>query len=224
MTNREKAILIKEFLDAEYGQVQTFLDFDRSKPWQFLICVMLSAQATDKSVNKVTPELFKAYPTIDALADADPKDIERITRSVGLAHTKSKNIVKTAKTIRDDLHGSIPMERDRLTKLPGVGFKTAGVYLGEIYDYPYIPVDTHVERVSRTLGLVTNNQDRPSIERTLEKAFKGLGNMINTHRQLILFGRNICRPGTTKKQAWAYILGRSEDLKSEEDEDDSESI
>ena len=208
MTNREKAIRIKAFLDAEYGHVATFLSFAKDQPWQFLFCVMLSAQATDRSVNQVTPALFQAYPTLASLAAADPSDIERIVHSVGLAPTKSKNMVRTARILIEQYGGQIPLDRKRLTALPGVGYKTAGVFLGEIYDFPYIPVDTHVERVAQTLGLVRKNLDRVAIEASLERSFKGLGNPINTHRQLILFGRTFCRPGVTREQCWAHIDSR----------------
>lgn len=211
MTNREKAILIKRFLDAEYGQVQTFLHFQKDQPWQFLLSVMLSAQATDRSVNQVTPHLFAAYPTLEVLALADPLDVERIVHSVGLAPTKSKNLVRTAKILVSEYGGQIPRDREKLTALPGVGYKTAGVFLGEIYDFPYIPVDTHVERVARTLGLVRKDLDRVQIEASLERSFEGLGNLINTHRQLILFGRTFCRPGVTREQCWSYIRRRLEE-------------
>ena len=208
MTNREKAELVAAFLQKEFGQVATFLSFDREKPWQFLFCVMLSAQATDRSVNRVTPTLFARFPTIQSLAEADPREIEAIVRPVGLAPTKSKNIVAAARSITGPLHGDIPLDRKKLTELPGVGYKTAGVFLGEIYDFPYIPVDTHVERVSRTLGLVRRNLDRVQIEASLERSFKGLGEPINIHRQLILFGRTYCRPSITGQQAWDYIRAK----------------
>lgn len=176
---------------------------------------MLSAQSTDVSVNAVSPSLFASYPTLESLAEADPSDVERIVRPVGLAPTKSKHIVQTAGIITGELGGVIPLDRKRLTELPGVGYKTAGVFLGEIYGFPYIPVDTHVERVSKTLGFIRGNPDRKHIEATLERAFEGLGEMINIHKQLILFGRRFCRPGVTSQQAWDYIDQMTEELEKE---------
>ena len=213
MTNRERAKRVKEFLDLAYGKVQVFLNFDHSKPWQFLICVMLSAQSTDASVNQVTPLLFERYPTLEDLASASPADIERIVKRVGLAPTKSRHIVETARIITRELGGEIPLDRKKLTELPGVGHKTAGVFLGELYGFSYLPVDTHVERVAKTLEFVRGNPDRKHIEETLERAFKGLGEMIDTHKQLILFGRTFLRPGVTSKEAWDYIDRRTEELK-----------
>lgn len=206
MTRLEKAKLLKAYWDREYGPLKTFLHYEEAKPWELLFAIMLSAQATDISVNKVTPLLFKAYPSMEDLAEADPKDVEAIVRPVGLAPTKSKAIVKTASILVHDFQGDIPKDRKLLMTLPGVGYKTAGVYLGERYDFPYLPVDTHVTRVSHKMGLVPERvKDPKAIEEKLEALFKGLGNLMATHRQMILFGRRECHPKTDPKALWAKV-------------------
>lgn len=210
MTKRDKAIKVKAFLDKEYGQIPTYLHYDKAKPFELLFCIMLSAQTTDIAVNRVTPILFSKYQTLESLASADTKDVESIIRPVGLAPTKAKHLVETAKKLVTDFKGQIPKDRKVLMSLPGVGYKTAGVYLGELYDFPYIPVDTHVAVVAQKLGFVPKNTSPEKIEKTLEKYFQGLGDLMNTHRQLIMFGRKVCHPATPSKQCWDVIEGRKQ--------------
>lgn len=190
MTRKEKAKEVKEFLDNRFGQVECFLK--HKEDWEFLFCVMLSAQATDKSVNNVTPVLFKKYPSVQALAEAKYEDVLAIIKPVGLAPTKAKHVIETANILIDQYDGILPKDREALMKLPGVGYKTSGVVLGELYDFPYLPVDTHVERVSKLLGLVDKRLTPKEIEPKLESLFKDY-NLINTHRQLILLGRTILK-------------------------------
>lgn len=209
MTKRDKAIKVKAFLDREYGLIATYLHYDRSKPYQLLFCIMLSAQTTDGAVNKVTPILFARYQTLKDLAKANEREVEAIIRPVGLAPTKARHLVKAAQMVLTDFKGQLPKDRKALMALPGVGYKTAGVYLGERYDFPYIPVDTHVAVVAQKLGFVAKGTSPERIERTLEKCFGGLGDLMNTHRQLIMFGRKVCHPSTTPKHCWDVIEGRS---------------
>lgn len=190
MTRKEKAKEVKEYLDTTFGNVKCFLD--HREDWQFLFCVMLSAQATDKSVNKVTPILFEKYPSIRDLARADYETVLSIIKPVGLAPTKAKHVLQTASIIVKDYDGILPRDRSILMELPGVGYKTSGVVLGELYDFPYLPVDTHVERVSKLLELVDKKLTPKQIEPKLEDLFKGY-NLINTHKQLILLGRTILK-------------------------------
>lgn len=205
-SKRDKAILVKKFLDLEYGKVETFLKYDKTKPWQLLLCVILSAQATDQSVNKVTPLLFEKYPTLQDLSKADYSQVESLIKSIGLAKNKAKFIIQTSSLLLNKYHNEIPLDRQELMTLPGVGYKTSGVVLGELYDFPYIPVDTHVETVAIKLGFVKQGTNVKQIEKELEKDFKGLGDLINTHKQLILFGRRVCRPSTDPKVCWDYIF------------------
>lgn len=201
-SNRAKALRVKAFLDREYGPVKTFLHY--REPWQLLFAVMLSAQATDVSVNKVTPLLFAEYPTLEKLAAADPAKVLAIIRPVGLAPTKSRHVVAAAKMLCTDFAGELPKDRGALMKLPGVGYKTAGVVLGELYGFPFIPVDTHVKTVACKLGFVAKNTTPEKTEAVLEKAFAGF-DLMNTHRQLILFGRRVCRPNTPAAHCWQVI-------------------
>lgn len=188
MTRKEKAEQVQAFLDERFGKVPCFLH--HRNDCEFLIAVMLSAQATDASVNAVTPSLFSQYPSLLALSRAPVEEIEAIVRPVGLAHTKSRNVKRTAGILLREYGGEIPRDREKLMSLPGVGYKTSGVVLGELYNFPYLPVDTHVERVSKLLGLVDGKLPPEKIEPKLEKLFSSAC-LINTHKQLILLGRTI---------------------------------
>lgn len=196
MTKKEKAIEVKKFLDDRFGLVKCFLN--HNSDYEFLIAVILSAQATDVSVNKVTPILFNKYKSLNELSKANILELTNIIKPVGLANTKAKHIIQTADILMTKYDSIIPKNRDELMKLPGVGYKTSGVVLGELYDYPYLPVDTHVERVSKWLSLVNKNATPIQIEKELEKLFKDY-NLINTHRQLIMLGRTIL---TAKNPKW----------------------
>lgn len=199
MTKRAKAEELKIFLDDRFGNVPYFLN--HSDDWQFLIAVILSAQATDNSVNAVTPLLFEKYPSLDDLSRADEKEVIEIIKPVGLSKAKAGYIKKTAGILMNELNGLIPKDRKKLMTLPGVGYKTSGVVLGELYGFPYLPVDTHVERVSKWLGLVDNDMKSKAIEEELERLFKGY-DLINTHKQLILLGRTILK---AKNPKWELL-------------------
>lgn len=142
---------IFDFLDQRFPNAHCELNY--SKDYELLIAVVLSAQATDKSVNLVTKNLFSSYPTLLSLANAKVEDIEKIIHSVGLSRTKSKNVVLLANELVDRFDGKVPSDRKDLMSLPGVGRKTANVVRIEYFKIPEIPVDTHVERVSKRLGL-----------------------------------------------------------------------
>lgn len=204
MSIKQKALRLKTFLDLEYGEIPCYLNYDKNNSWQLLFCIMLSAQTTDKAVNSVTPLLFERYPSVEALSKADPEEMETIIHPVGLAKTKAKHIVEASKELMEN-GGFVPTTRDRLMQLPGVGIKTAGVYLGELFDAPYIPVDTHVSRVSQILGLVPYESSPLKIESTLERLYKDFDHKINIHKQIIKLGREVIHPRMTNKEAWAYI-------------------
>ena len=125
----------------------------KEDPFRFLICVILSAQTTDKKVNEVSPILFGKYPDADSLSKADQKTVEEIIRPLGFYSMKAKNIIATASLIKD----GIPETMEELIKLPGVGRKTASCYLGDILGHPAIIVDTHFFRVARRLGYTDAN-------------------------------------------------------------------
>lgn len=188
MTTEEQRKIVRE-LGRLYPETKCFLD--HGKDYELLFAVILSAQATDVSVNKATKSLFKAFPTLESFAKATPETIEPYIKSVGLSKTKSRHLVDAAKKLLSEHAGELPKDRKALMSLPGVGFKTSGVVLAELYDFPYIPVDTHVHRVSQRLGLVKKGLSPEETEKALERKLEGL-HPIEFHRQLILFGRNVC--------------------------------
>lgn len=189
MTKDQKEKELVEFLSALYPQTEVFLH--STSEWTFLIAVILSAQAQDKVVNQVTPVLFRKYPDLKSLSEAGYDDVLSIIARVGLGPSKAKNIIALARILINDYKGQVPHDREELIKLPGVGWKTAGVFLGEIDGASVIPVDTHIKRISVRLGLANGKDEPDKIEKILEKHFPGK-DMMNFHRQMILFGRNIC--------------------------------
>ncbi|EMG25622.1 Endonuclease III [Streptococcus parauberis KRS-02083] len=134
-------------------------------PFQLLVAVILSAQTTDKAVNKITPLLWAKYPEIEDLASANLSDVENCLRTIGLYKNKARNIIKTAQEILDKFDGQVPKSHLELETLPGVGRKTANVVLGEIYGIPSIAVDTHVARVSKRLNISASDADVTQIEK-----------------------------------------------------------
>jgi len=166
-----------------------FLDFDN--PFQILIMTVLSAQTTDNNVNKVKPQLFSKYPDCKALAAANQEDVEEIIRSTGFYHAKAKNIIAASKMLRDDFGSEVPRTIEELTKLPGVGRKTANIVLSHAYNInDGIAVDTHVKRLAGRLGM-TESTDPVIIEQDLMKLVpKEDWWLINF--LLISHGRTVC--------------------------------
>lgn len=193
MTDKNRIKKILTILDAEYGtEVRTYLDHNSA--WQLLIATILSAQCTDARVNIVTKDLFKKYSSVKAFADADLQELEQDIHSTGFYHNKAKNIIACCRILHDKYNDKVPCDIDELTKLPGVGRKTANVIRGNIYNEPSIVVDTHVGRISRKLGL-TEETDPVKVEYDLmEKIPKDHWILWNLH--LITLGRSIC---TAKK-------------------------
>ncbi len=185
----EKIVLL---LNEAFPSTHTFPNHNANKDYEFLFAVILSAQATDASVNQATSVLFKKYPNLLDYNDKNKDGILTCVKSVGLSNTKVKHILQTASILINQYHGKLPQDREELMKLPGVGFKTSGVVLGELYDYPLIPVDTHVYRISHRMGLVSNRLDPKKTEIALEKVFKEEAN-IHLHQRLILLGRTFCK-------------------------------
>lgn len=165
-------------------------ELDYNSPFELLIATILSAQCTDKRVNIVTKELFKKYD-INSLASASKKDIEDIIRSCGSYSKKSEYIITVSKRLLIDYDGIVPNDRKYLESLPGVGRKTTNVVLKNIYNEPSIPVDTHVERVSKRLGFAGINDSVTIIEKKLMKNIpKDKWNRVS--EQILLFGRYYC--------------------------------
>ncbi|MDT2748547.1 endonuclease III [Streptococcus parauberis] len=160
-------------------------------PFQLLVAVILSAQTTDKAVNKITPLLWAKYPEIEDLASANLSDVENCLRTIGLYKNKARNIIKTAHEILDKFDGQVPKSHLELETLPGVGRKTANVVLGEIYGIPSIAVDTHVARVSKRLNISAPDADVTQIEKDLMAKIPKR-DWVVTHHRLIFFGRYHC--------------------------------
>lgn len=191
MTKHTKAIL--DLLDAEYGtEYKCYLNHENA--WQLLIATILSAQCTDARVNIVTKDLFVKYPSVEAFAHADLKELEQDIHSTGFYHHKAKNIIACCKSLMEQYNGEVPRTIEELTSLAGVGRKTANVIRGNIYHEPSIVVDTHVKRISKKLGLTT--QDDPvKIEFELMKVLpKDHWIIYNIH--IIRLGRTICKAPT----------------------------
>ncbi len=192
--NKVKPILV--LLDELYPAAQCSLDY--KDPLQLLIATILSAQCTDERVNKVTPGLFKKYPTAQAFAEAPLEDLEEAVRSTGFYRNKARNIKECCRVLHENFDGNVPADLDALVKLPGIGRKTANVVLGNAYGVPGIVVDTHVARVSQRLGL-TAQKDPDKIEQDLMDLIPRDRWVIFSH-QLILHGRNLCQARKPKTE------------------------
>lgn len=188
MTSKEEVIVSN--LSSLFPNARCSLHF--STPFQCLISVMLSAQTTDEAVNKVTPNLFLAYPTAKEMEKAPLKDIERLIHSIGLYKIKALRIINISSALEKEYSGEVPNDFEALLSLPGVGEKTAGVVLAEVYSRPAIPVDTHIKRISYRLGYSKVGDSPLDIEKNLERKFDP-SFYIPLHHQLIYFGRTICQ-------------------------------
>lgn len=160
--------------------------------YELIVAVILSAQATDVSVNKVTPLLFERYPDVSSLASGDIKEIENCIKNIGLYHNKARMIKEMAQLCNDNYHGEIPSKRKELQSLPGVGRKTANVVLSVWFNVPAIAVDTHVERVSKRLYLAKPNDSVLKVEEKLRRKIKR-SRWNRAHHLFIFFGRYFCK-------------------------------
>ncbi len=162
-------------------------------PYQLIVAVILSAQCTDERVNKVTPALFEAFPSFEALAGATPEQVYPYIRSISYPNNKARHLVGMARMVRDEYGGTLPRTINELQKLPGVGRKTAQVVASVAFDSDEaLPVDTHVYRVAHRIGLVTDEADTPlKVERQLKRILpkEAWG---EAHHLLILHGRYTC--------------------------------
>ena len=186
---------ILQALDERYG-TDYRCSLDHENAWQLLIATMLSAQCTDARVNIVTKDLFRKYPSVEAFANAELKELEQDIHSTGFYHNKAKNIIACCKELMEKYGGEVPSGIDELTGLAGVGRKTANVIRGNIFHEPSIVVDTHVKRISKKLGL-SKSDDPVKAEKELEKVLPK-DHWIIYNIQLITFGREICKAPTPK--------------------------
>lgn len=179
---------IAERLGRAYPEIKVPLR--HGNPFQLLVATILSAQCTDEAVNKVTPELFRRYPDAAALSRASTGEIEGIVRSLGLFRAKAKSLKACAIRLVEEFKGKVPSTMGELTRLAGVGRKTANVILGYAFGTPGIVVDTHCKRVSRRLGL-SQGQDPETIEKELNRLLPPPDWTAFSHR-LIVHGRRVC--------------------------------
>ena len=162
------------------------------KDYELLIAVMLSAQTTDASVNKVTPILFSKFPTLEDIANASIEELEECIKTIGMYRQKAKHLKSIAFDLVNKHGGKVPSSKEELTSLSGVGNKTANVVRAELFNIPEIAVDTHVHRVSRRLYLASINDDVNDVEKKLRKILPK-DRYIKTHHQMIHFGRYFCK-------------------------------
>ncbi len=187
-TEQARIEAVLEELEKTYPDAKT--ELSHRNPFELLISTILSAQATDKSVNAASPALFARYPDAPSMAQATPDEVEPFIRSIGLYRNKAKNCVATARALTERFGGEVPEDFDAILSLAGVGRKTASVVLANAFGRPAIAVDTHVGRLSRRLGLSSaTNPDK--VQRDLEAQFPR-DSWIFLHNALIFHGRRVC--------------------------------
>ncbi len=196
LSKKEKFEILIDFTEKKYGTQKTFLHY--TKDYELLFAIILSAQSKDDIVNKVTKQLFERYKELEDYKNADIEDIFLIIKEVGLVRQKALYIKNSATILVDKFNKQIPLDRELLTILPGVGTKVSGVFLGELYDFHFLPVDTHISRIAKKLDLVTANATPDNIEKTLLSLLPKGENSIRVHKHLISFGRDICLPNKNR--------------------------
>ena len=192
MINDNKTQLLRkihEQLYAHYGELGCPLLHD--SPFQLLVAVLLSAQCKDDRVNMVTPELFARYPDAEAMSQADVNDVGKIIQSLGLWRNKAENIVKLSVKLANEFNNQVPATMEELTSLPGIGRKSANVVLGNAFNIPGFPVDTHVQRLMKHFRLAQDGDSPEKIEdmtcKRLEPEYWS-----NFSHLLITHGRKVC--------------------------------
>lgn len=185
----DKDILLN-YLDELYPDAHCELNY--GKDYELLIAIMLSAQTTDKAVNKATAILFNKYPTLDELKNAQIEEIEKTICFLGMYKNKAKHVKGIATALVDIYHGIVPSDPEILMSLPGVGNKTKNCYLAEIHHLPLLAVDTHVQRITKRLGIAKDSDNPLQIEKKLMKYLPN-EKIIKTNHQLIWFGRYYCK-------------------------------
>src|ERR1043165_210540 len=189
MTRKERFEKVIDYFATHHPVAETELHYDN--PYQLLVAVILSAQCTDKRVNMVTPELFRAFPVPEVLAVASPEEVFGYIKSISYPNNKAKHLVGMAKMLLNDFGGVVPSRIEELVKLPGVGRKTANVIASVVYDKPAMAVDTHVFRVSARLGLTRGAKNPLQTEKQLVKHIPE-NRIATAHHWLILHGRYTC--------------------------------
>lgn len=191
MTRKERYTFLLDYFNKKMPEVTTELNF--ANAFQLLCATILSAQCTDARVNLVTPALFAHYPDAKNMAKADVEDVLEYVKSVSYPNSKARHLVEMARMLDSSYGGEMPNTIEELTKLPGVGRKTANVMLAVWFEKPAMAVDTHVFRVSHRLGLVPKTDNTPQkVETTLMKNIPA-EYASRTHHWLLLHGRYVCK-------------------------------
>jgi hypothetical protein len=193
MTKKELALAIIERLREEYPDVGCSLDYDEA--WKLLVSVRLAAQCTDARVNIVVQDLYAKYPDVEALAAANPENIEQIVKPCGLGHSKARDISACMRILRDQYGGKVPCDFDALLALPGVGRKSANLIMGDVFGKPAIVTDTHCIRLVNRMGLVDQIKEPKKVEMALWDLIPPEEGNDFCHR-LVYHGRDICTART----------------------------
>lgn len=193
MSKKELALEVIERLRKEYPDAGCTLDYDEA--WKLLVSVRLAAQCTDARVNVVVEDLYKKYPSAQALADADVDDIEAIVRPCGLGRSKARDISGCMKMLQEEYGGKVPDNFEALLKLPGVGRKSANLIMGDVFGKPAIVTDTHCIRLTNRIGLVDGIRDPKKVEKALWEIIPPEEGSDFCHR-LVYHGRDVCTART----------------------------
>lgn len=193
MTKKERALAIIERLKQAYPDAGCTLDYNEG--WKLLVSLRLAAQCTDERVNVVVERLYEKYPSVQALADADVEEIEKIVHPCGLGPSKARDISACMRILRDRYHGQIPDTFDELLTLPGVGRKSANLVMGDVFGKPAIVTDTHCIRLVNRMGLVDGIREPKKVEMELWKIIPPEEGSHFCHR-LVFHGRDICSART----------------------------
>lgn len=189
MQKKELALQVIERLKKEYPDTGCSLDYDDA--WKLLVSVRLAAQCTDARVNVVVQDLYREFPDVDALADADVEEIERIVKPCGLGHSKARDISACMKMLKEKYQGKVPEDFDALLELPGVGRKSANLVMGDVFGQPAIVTDTHCIRLANRIGLVDGIREPKKVEMALWKLIPPEESNDFCHR-LVDHGRAVC--------------------------------
>ena len=193
MNKQELALRVIELLKTEYPVAECTLDYDDA--WKLLVSVRLAAQCTDERVNVVVQELYAKYPSVEALADATPEEIEAIVKPCGLGHSKARDISACMRVLRDRYGGKVPDDFQALLDLPGVGRKSANLIMGDVFKKPAIVTDTHCIRLAGRIGLTDGTKDPKKVEMALWKIIPPEEGSDLCHR-FVMHGRAVCSART----------------------------
>lgn len=193
MDKKELALTVIDRLREEYPGADCTLDYDEA--WKLLVSVRLAAQCTDARVNVVVEKLYEKFPDVNALAAAEPDEIEAIVKPCGLGHSKARDISACMRVLRDRYDGKVPTTFEELLALPGVGRKSANLIMGDVFGKPAIVTDTHCIRLTNRIGLVDGIKDPKKVEMALWKIIPPEEGNDFCHR-LVLHGREVCTART----------------------------